>query len=273
MKNSCSTKYPILLVHGCGFRDYRYINYWGRIPKVLQKEGARIFYGYQDSWATIETNAGMLAKRVNEILEETGAEKLNLIAHSKGGLDSRYMITTLGLADKIATLTTVSTPHRGSRTLDKLYKAPGFLFKLVGIYVNFVNRMLGDKKPDFVRTCHQFTTAEAERFNKENPDAEGVFYQSYATVMKHPMSDFLLWICNAVISRVEGENDGLVAAWSAKWTNFRGVLRSASGRGISHADSVDWRRHCFSRKSVEGKISDMPRFYVHVVRDLVKKGY
>lgn len=273
MENSCKTKYPILLVHGCGFRDYRYINYWGRIPKVLEHEGAQVFYGYQDSWATIETNADMLTKRVREILEETGAEKLNLIAHSKGGLDSRYMITTLGMADKIATLTTVSTPHHGSKTLDKLYKAPAFLFGIAGVIVNAVNRILGDKKPDFVRTCRQFTTAEAERFNENNPDAEGVFYQSYATVMNRSMSDFFLWICHAVIKRVEGDNDGLVAAWSARWTNFKGVLRSSSNRGISHADSVDWRRHRFSKREENGRVSDMPRFYLRVVRDLAKSGY
>ena len=30
----CKTRYPILMVHGVFFRDYRYINYWGRIPRV-----------------------------------------------------------------------------------------------------------------------------------------------------------------------------------------------------------------------------------------------
>ena len=29
----CATRYPILLVHGVGFRDFHYFNYWGRIPR------------------------------------------------------------------------------------------------------------------------------------------------------------------------------------------------------------------------------------------------
>ncbi len=41
----CKTRYPILLVHGVFFRDFRYLNYWGRIPKELQRNGATVFYG------------------------------------------------------------------------------------------------------------------------------------------------------------------------------------------------------------------------------------
>lgn len=41
----CKTKYPLLLVHGVFFRDFRFLNYWGRIPEELKKYGATIFYG------------------------------------------------------------------------------------------------------------------------------------------------------------------------------------------------------------------------------------
>lgn len=43
--NICKTKYPLVLVHGVGFRDLKYINYWGRIPKELIRNGALIYYG------------------------------------------------------------------------------------------------------------------------------------------------------------------------------------------------------------------------------------
>ena len=43
----CKTKYPILLVHGVFFRDFRYLNYWGRIPKELKRNGAAVYYGQQ----------------------------------------------------------------------------------------------------------------------------------------------------------------------------------------------------------------------------------
>ncbi|NLK94852.1 MAG: triacylglycerol lipase, partial [Clostridiales bacterium] len=43
----CSTKYPIVLVHGIFFRDWMLVNYWGRIPKALITNGAKIYYGNQ----------------------------------------------------------------------------------------------------------------------------------------------------------------------------------------------------------------------------------
>ncbi|MEH2958522.1 triacylglycerol lipase, partial [Candidatus Merdisoma sp. KK006] len=38
----CRTRYPLLMVHGVGFRDLRYFNYWGRIPAELRRNGAVI---------------------------------------------------------------------------------------------------------------------------------------------------------------------------------------------------------------------------------------
>ena len=92
MLNSCKTKYPILMVHGMGFRDRKYLNYWGRIPKILKENGADIYYGHQDSNGSIETNAYVLKDTVVDILTGTGADKVNIIAHSKVGLDARYMV-------------------------------------------------------------------------------------------------------------------------------------------------------------------------------------
>ena len=43
----CKTRYPILLVHGVFFRDFKYLNYWGRIPRELKRNGAQVFYGQQ----------------------------------------------------------------------------------------------------------------------------------------------------------------------------------------------------------------------------------
>ena len=40
-EQSCATCYPILLVHGTGFRDWKRLSYWGRIPEVLRREGRR----------------------------------------------------------------------------------------------------------------------------------------------------------------------------------------------------------------------------------------
>lgn len=109
----CKTKYPILMVHGVFFRDFHYINYWGRIPRELTRNGATVYYGQQQSAAAVEDSGRELDARIRQIAEETGCEKVNIIAHSKGGLDSRAAIAHCGMAPYVATLTTVNTPHRG----------------------------------------------------------------------------------------------------------------------------------------------------------------
>jgi len=271
--NKCKSKYPIVLIHGTGFRDRKHLNYWGRIPNILKNNGCRVFYGHQDSWATIENNAITIRNSIEKIIAETGAEKVNLIAHSKGGLESRYVISSLGMSDKIASLTTIATPHHGSKTMDLVYKLPKVLFRLVSIFANLWFKMLGDASPDFHKVCGQFTTFFAEKFNSENPDVEGVYYQSYSAVMRNSFSDMFLGFTHFVVNLLEGENDGLVTPKSAEWTNFRGVLRGCANRGISHADEVDIRRMRLSRRSSSEGVSDICDVYHQIVFDLRCSGY
>ena len=265
-------KYPILLVHGMGFRDSKRINYWGRIPKALEQMGCKIFYGHQDSNASIETNAQTIADRIHEIVEETGVEKVNIIAHSKGGLDCRYAISTLHVGSKVASLTTINTPHNGSKTVDKLMKCPQPLVKLVGFGADCWFRVLGDKHPDSYKSFQSFTTKAAAEFNGNNPDEDGIYYQSYAFVMKNPFSDIFLWLPSFVVGIVEGENDGLLTPEAVKWSNFKGIYRGVGNRGISHCDEVDMRRRPLSRKTGDG-VSDIVDFYKNLVFELSDMGF
>lgn len=273
LSDKCQTKYPVVLIHGAGFRDRNHLNYWGRIPKVLKKHGCRIFYGHQDSWATIENNAIIIKKRIEKIIEETGAEKVNLIAHSKGGLDSRYLISSLDMSSKIASLTTIATPHHGSKTMVVILKLPKVLLRLVAVLANLWFGMLGDAKPDFYNVCGQLTTDFADKFNDDNPDSIEVYYQSYAAVMSNSYSDMFMLIPHFVVSLIEGENDGLVTPKSATWTNFKGIIRGSTRRGISHADEVDIRRRRLSHKKSSERINDICDFYYKIVAELKSSGY
>jgi len=268
----CDLKYPVLLVHGMGFRDYKRICYWGRIPRALEQMGAKIFYGGQDSNASIETNARHIAARIDEILAETGAEKVNIIAHSKGGLDSRYAISRLGMAEKVASLTTMSTPHHGSKTVDSLLKIPAFLVKIGCAFADVWFSIIGDKNPDTYSAITSFTTDAASKFNEETKDSESVYYMSYAFAMKKAYSDIFMWFPNLVVGAFEGENDGLLSPESVKWGNFRGTFRGVGKRGISHCDEVDLRRRPFSKKSGEG-VSDIVDIYRRIIYDLYEMGF
>ena len=267
------TKYPILMLHGVGFRDLKWPLYWGRIPKALSGAGAELFYGNQDCWARVEDNAKTIKARIRQILDETNNEKLNIIAHSKGGLEARMVASSLKMGEHIASITTIGTPHRGSKTIDKLLKSPDSLFNLASFAVNNWIGLLGDTKPNFYAVCRDFSTSYAEQFNEENPDVPGVFYQSFAGLMKTPLSDLNLSTASLVVKMIEGDNDGLVSVESARWGESFTLLTGYTNRGVSHYDEIDFRRTPLWVKNGTEGASDICEVYKSIVEDLVKRGF
>ena len=268
----CDTKYPILLIHGMGARDRKRLSYWGRIPTALRKNGAKVFFGGQDSNGSLETNAKTLCGAVERVIAETGSEKLNIIAHSKGGLEARYMISCHGLADRVASLTTLSTPHHGSITMDYVMKLPKVLLKIGSAIADIWFRILGDEEPDTYSCLELFTTACAERFNANTPDADGVYYQSYSFVMNKWYSDLAMAFSYMVVRFFEGENYGHLAPRATSWTNFRGIYRGAGARGVSHCQQVNLARNRLNITDGE-KIMDITEFYVNLAEELKESGF
>ncbi len=261
------------MIHGVGFRDLKWPVYWGRIPSVLSDMGAVLFYGQQDCWARIEDNAKTIKARIRQILDETNSEKINIIAHSKGGLEARMAASSLGMGEMIASITTIGTPHRGSKTIDKLLKAPDSLFNIASFAVDNWIGLIGDTKPNFYAVCKDFSTEYAEKFNLENPDVPGVYYQSFAGLMKTPFSDINLSTANFVIRLIEGENDGLVSVESAQWGESFTLLTGAGNRGVSHYDEIDFRRSPLSRKRKGEGVFDILDVYKTIVKDLAARGF
>jgi triacylglycerol lipase len=262
----CKTKYPIVLVHGFAFRDLRDANYWGRIPNVLIRNGADIYYGNQDAWGTIEHNAQCLKDSILDIVKTTGCEKVNIIAHSKGGLDSRYMLAKLDMGDYVSSLTTMASPHRGSTVMNIGYKLPDKIYRFIANFFDNSFRFLGDEAPDFYTAGKQLSTYNTKKFNDEVTDVAQVYYQSYTTVMSSIFSDYILSIPYIFLKFAEGENDGLVSIDSAKWGEFKGVFKTNHTRGISHGDIIDFRRDDYKEFNVLEK-------YVEIVSELKNKGY
>ena len=269
----CQTRYPIFLVHGTGFRDKKPLNYWGRIPAALQKKGATVTYGHQDAWGTVADNAVMLRKNLIKYVDETNCGKVNIIAHSKGGLEARYLVHTLGCGYLVASITTVATPHHGSKTMDVIQKLPSWIMHGIALPINGISKLLGDEKPDFFTACAQFTTEHMKKFNANNPDVDGVYYQSYASAMKSPFNDVIMLVQNIVVRLIEGDNDGLVTTVSARWTNFKEIWIGASRRGISHMDTVDARRRSLTRKEQQNGIADVCDCYIAIVEELKRMGF
>lgn len=266
--NVCSLKYPLIMVHGIGFRDLRYFNYWGRIPKKLCENGATVYYGHQNAWGTIEENALALKQKIEQVCQETGAEKVNIIAHSKGGLDSRYLISEMDMAKRVASLTTINTPHYGSELINVLNRLPDRIYRLIASWFDRSFTRFGDQKPDCYHSSKQLSPGFCAEFNARYPDVPGVYYQSYASVMNHFFSDSLLSIPYLIMKLVTGEkNDGLVTERSARWTNFRGTFRNQKhGRGISHGDMIDLKREDY-------RGFDVIEEYITIVSELKRSGF
>ena len=265
---ACKTKYPILLVHGVFFRDFRYLNYWGRIPKELKRNGAAVYYSQQQSAASVEDSGRELAARIRAILDETGCEKVNIIAHSKGGLDSRAAIAHAGCAPYVATLTTINTPHRGCIYAEYLLnKVPEAARQKVAAAYNATLKRLGDENPDFLAAVTDLTESACLARNETTPDMPGVLYESvmsYCRKARH--GKFPLNATYPVVKHFDGKNDGLVSVDSAKWGTRFTLLEPVGKRGISHGDVVD-----LNRENIPG--FDVREFYVNLVADLKKRGY
>ena len=151
------------------FRDTILMNYWGRIPGDLQDKGAIVYYGDQQSAASVDECGRELAERIKKICREKGCKKLNVIAHSKGGLDMRAAITKYGADKYVASLTTINTPHRGCMFADYLLnKAPKAVKKTVAKTYNTVVSKLGDEDPDFLVPSR--IDLKTVRFQRKLPD-------------------------------------------------------------------------------------------------------
>ncbi len=264
----CKTKYPLLLVHGVFFRDFKYFNYWGRIPKELEVNGATIFYGNHQSAASVADSAQELADRIEQIRKETGCEKVNVIAHSKGGLDTRYAISKLGMDKCVASLTTINTPHRGCEFADYLLNLiPQSVKEKVANTYNAALKKVGDEDPDFITAVTDLTADACRKFNEEIQNAENVYYQSVGSKMNRASGGrFPLNFSHHLVRFFNGANDGLVAENSFPWGEKYTFLTTKEKRGISHGDMID-----LNRENI--KDFDVREYYVKLVNELKEKGF
>lgn len=263
----CRTRYPILMVHGVFFRDFKYFNYWGRIPQELEKHGAVIYYGNHQSAASVADSGKELAGRIRQIVDETGCEKVNIIAHSKGGLDSRYAVSCLGMDQYVASLTTVNTPHRGCIFADYLLnKIPAAAKDKVAEGYNSALKVLGDETPDFTAAVTDLTASACQEFNRKVPDCPGIYYQSVGSKLNAASGGrFPLNFSHQLVKYFDGPNDGLVAESSFPWGEDYTFLTTSGRRGISHGDMID-----LNRENI--KDFDVREYYVGLVNGLKERG-
>lgn len=262
----CETKYPLVMVHGVFFRDYKYVNYWGRIPNELRKNGATVYFGNHQSALPVNLSGAELAQRIKAICKQTGCEKVNIIAHSKGGLDARYAVSLCGADKYVASVTTISTPNRGCVFVDWLLeKISKPVQNGIAATYNSALRKLGET-PDFLAAVNDLTYKRCAELDREMKDADSVFYQSVGSKLNKAVSGkFPMNMSYHFVKHFSGANDGLVSEDSFAHGEYK-FLTVKGKRGISHADIID-----MNRENIDD--FDVREFYVQLIADLKNKGF
>ncbi len=161
-------------------------------------------------------------------------------ADPQGGLDCRYLISELHPTRfKIISLTTISTPHRGSPLADYV------IDNLIGREsISYALLTTGERLPSLLALMNNLRlpdsgdgsafsalgTHSMKEFNAEIVDDEAVTYFSWGASYEPGPLDPFRW-SNSVILAKEGPNDGLVSVHSARWGEYRGTLL-----GVNHVD-------------------------------------
>ncbi|MET1081244.1 MAG: triacylglycerol lipase [Pseudomonas sp.] len=113
------TTNPIVLVPGIfAFDKIAMIDYWYQIPATLQAQGNEVYVPKINAFDNSFERGQQLIRQLDSIkVASLGRiQKFNLIAHSQGGITSRYVMNVR--PDLVASVTTMSTPHTGSPLAD-----------------------------------------------------------------------------------------------------------------------------------------------------------
>ncbi|TXT11072.1 hypothetical protein VHUM_01823 [Vanrija humicola] len=231
-------KDPLIFCHGLLGFDYLgpagftplQISHWRGIREVLEANGVEVLICRVPATSSIAERAATL----NDLIAEkyTG-RTVNLIGHSMGGLDCRYLISMINPHRfKVASLTTISTPHRGSPFADYVIDdviGRERLPQLIGMMDSLQIPNQGDGT-----AFAALRTNAMREFNTQVVDDPNVMYYSWGASFEPGLFDTFRWPHSVIMSK-EGPNDGMVSVHSARWGEYRGTLS-----GVNHLDLVGW---------------------------------
>lgn len=231
------TKYPIVLEHGLAGFDQLFgvYSYWFGIVGPLQDGGATVFTTTVSQFNSTAARGEQLIDQIETITAITGKPKVNIIGHSHGGLDARYVAAVR--PDLVASVTTVATPHKGAALADYLranVQNGSFTQSVVAFFANSLGTVIGlltghTNPQDAVAALDSLTTAGLATFNAQYPQgvpttacgngaasANGIKYYSWSGtgVLTNALdvSDGALGVSSLVYPE---SNDGLVGRCSS----------------------------------------------------------
>jgi triacylglycerol lipase len=259
-------RHPVVLMHGFGMLAvFLRGGHMHDEAMFLRLRGVRAYAPNVSPYHTVPVRADMWKDRIFRILDETGADRVNLIAHSMGGLDARYLISELKMHEVVASLVTVSTPHRGSSLADIVLDRPERIQHWLSDAANWAGTNVMDGgSADFNQAVKDLTPEYVcESFNPQVKDHPEVRYWSKAgRAGKSTDASInpLLRPMNVMLFNREGVNDGFVSVDSARWGTFLGTMDAdhAQQIGIDLTPSSQF---------------ESTEFYAELVEMLGKEGF
>lgn len=180
MSQQCATRYPLVLVPGMlGFIRLVLYPYWYGIVSALRRGGAVVVAVQVSPLHSSEVRGEQLLARIEEILTQTGAQKVNLIGHSQGALTARYVAAKR--PDLVASVTSVAGTNHGSELADYLqahYPANSAKGRLLSALLRLIGALMslletgyrGPRLPVDIQASHaSLTTAGVALFNQQYP--------------------------------------------------------------------------------------------------------
>ncbi|RDZ29411.1 lipase family alpha/beta hydrolase [Lysobacter silvisoli] len=172
------TKNPVVLVHGLfGFDELGGIyDYWYDIPSQLRAGGAKVYVANVSSANSSELRGEQLIDYLETLQATYGYGRFNLVGHSHGGPTARYVASVR--PDLVASVTSMGSPHTGSRVADGLGTAfppgsPGraLVAGLADALGSFLEFLSGDDDPqDALAALTSLNGAGAAAFNARYPE-------------------------------------------------------------------------------------------------------
>jgi triacylglycerol esterase/lipase EstA (alpha/beta hydrolase family) len=232
------TRHPLVLMHGMGGTDsfLGLFDYFIDVKEALEAEGYEVHTPAVDAFMPPETRAEQWAVAIDQLMAEGKGRRFNLIAHSQGGIDARYLVSALGYSDRVVSLTTLATPHHGTAVADA---ATGVLDVsavaewIVDAAMAGLAALIGlGESADFSAQLAGLTHDEMAAFNAAVLDVDGVWYRSWSGRT-----------CGALDFTCQGETDGEIvdAHFAATYTLVQ--LLDGDNDGLVPVDSAIWGEH------------------------------
>jgi triacylglycerol lipase len=234
---------PIVLVPGfSAFEQVGEARYFSGVAAHLRGRGVPTYEVTTLPYQSSESRARLLEEALDRVLRETGASRAHLIAHSQGGIDARYLMSARGLdrAGAVASLTTLSTPHRGTPLADAFRDTPPAMVNAVFAPLQAAFSTDDDNVLGAVRVKEAVGTMSSEhmrRFNEEHPDPEGVPIFSVAGLTGDAPPE----VCDGGTWGPLHSHDPLSAHMAPIWTLVRGdPEQPRANDGLIPVDSAVW---------------------------------